>query len=59
MKDKDKKNIPMKNKDIDKLIKAAKNKTNKVAEKKIAGLQGLAGLETGLGKQFNEKKKKQ
>jgi len=29
----------------------------KVAEKKIAGLQGLAGLETGLGKQFNEKKK--
>jgi len=57
MKDKDKKNIPMKNKDIDKLIKAAKNKTNKVAEKKIAGLQGLAGLATGLGNQFNEKKK--
>jgi hypothetical protein len=59
MKDKDKKNIPMKNKDIDKLIKAAKNKTNKVAEKKIAGLQGLSGLQTGLGNQFNEKKKKQ
>ena len=45
--------------DIEKLIKAAKKKNQKVAEVKIAGLAGLAGLATGLGNQFNEKKKMQ
>ncbi len=59
MKNMDKEKIPMKNKDIEKLIKAAKKKNQKVAEVKIAGLAGLAGLATGLGNQFNEKKKKQ
>ena len=57
MKDKDKKNIPMRNKDIDKLVNAITKKNKKVSSAKIAGLAGLAGLETGLGKQFNEKKK--
>ena len=59
MKDKDKKNIPMKNRDIDKLVNSITKKNKKNSSAKIAGLAGLAGLASlaGLGKQFNEKKK--
>lgn len=57
MKDKDKDKIPMKNRDIDKLVKAIVKKNKKNSSTKIAGLAGLASLAPGLGKQFNEKKK--
>ena len=50
MKNKDKDKIPMKNRDIDKLVKAITKKNKKNPSTKIAGL-------AGLGKQFNEKKK--
>jgi len=61
MKNMDKEKIPMKNKDINKLVNAIAKKNKKNSSTKIAGLASLAGLAGlgSLGKQFNEKKKKQ
>ena len=59
MKNKDKNKIPMKNRDIDKLVKAITKKNKKKSSTKIAGLASLGSLGSlaSLGNQFNEKKK--